>query len=191
MLKRLIPLLLLLLSCGAGASEPELLEPEKAFRFSARLLDASQVEVRYEIAPGYYMYRDKFKFVANSPSITVDASQLPPGKIKKDDYFGEMQTYRGEQRFVLPVKGLVAPAAGFTLKAESQGCADIGVCYPPLEQTAALVQRAVGRCADRRIVQRRILGAHRELLRLRPAAGVHAMRVSDDTHPVGHPCAAR
>ena len=139
MLKRLIPLLLLLLSCGAGASEPELLEPEKAFRFSARLLDASQVEVRYEIAPGYYMYRDKFKFVANSPSITVDASQLPPGKIKKDDYFGEVQTYRGEQRFVLPVKGLVAPAAGFTLKAESQGCADIGVCYPPLEQTAALV----------------------------------------------------
>jgi thiol:disulfide interchange protein DsbD len=139
MLKRLIPLLLLLLLCGANANDSEPLDPEKAFRFSARLLDANRVEVRYEIAQGYYMYRDKFKFTANPPSITVDASQLPPGKIKKDDYFGEVQTYRGEQRFVLPVKGLVAPVPGFTLKAESQGCADLGVCYPPQEQTAALV----------------------------------------------------
>ena len=138
MLKRFIPLLLLLLSCSAGAAEPDLLEPEKAFRFSARLLDANQVEVRYEIAPGYYMYRDKFQFDATPASITVDASRLPPGKIKKDDYFGEVQTYRGEQRFVLPVKGVAAQSPRFTLKAVSQGCADIGVCYPPQEQTAEL-----------------------------------------------------
>ena len=138
MLKRFIPLLLLLLSCSAGAAEPDLLEPEKAFRFSARLLDANQVEVRYEIAPGYYMYRDKFQFEATPASITVDASRLPPGKIKKDDYFGEVQTYRGEQRFVLPVKGVAAQSPRFTLKAVSQGCADIGVCYPPQEQTAEL-----------------------------------------------------
>ena len=137
MLKRLIPLLLLLLSCGAGAAEPDLLEPEKAFRFSARLLDANQVEVRYEIAPGYYMYRDKFQFEATPSTVTVDASRLPPGKIKKDDYFGEVQTYRGEQRFVLPVKG-AGTQPRFTLKAVSQGCADIGVCYPPQEQTAEL-----------------------------------------------------
>ena len=137
MLKRFIPLLLLL-SCSAGAAEPDLLEPEKAFRFSARLLDANQVEVRYEIAPGYYMYRDKFQFDATPASITVDASRLPPGKIKKDDYFGEVQTYRGEQRFVLPVKGVAAQSPRFTLKAVSQGCADIGVCYPPQEQTAEL-----------------------------------------------------
>ena len=138
MLKRFIPLLLLLLSCSAGAAEPDLLEPDKAFRFSARLLDANQVEVRYEIAPGYYMYRDKFQFDATPASITVDASRLPPGKIKKDDYFGEVQTYRGEQRFVLPVKGVAAQSPRFTLKAVSQGCADIGVCYPPQEQTAEL-----------------------------------------------------
>ena len=52
MLMRLCLVFLLLFSCAAHASEPELLEPEKAFRFSARLIDASQVEVRYEIAPG-------------------------------------------------------------------------------------------------------------------------------------------
>src|SRR5471032_319794 len=141
MLTRLIPLLLLL-SCVAGAAEPDLLEPEKAFRFSAHLIDANQIEVRYEIAPGYYLYRDKFKFAANPLSVTVDASQLPPGKVKKDEFFGDVQIYRGEQRFVLPVKGVAAQVPRFTLKAVSQGCADLGVCYPPQEQTAELTLAA-------------------------------------------------
>ncbi|MEO7725664.1 MAG: protein-disulfide reductase DsbD, partial [Burkholderiales bacterium] len=130
------------ISCIAGAAEPELLEPEKAFAFSARLIDANQVEVRYTIAPGYYMYRDKFKFAAVPATIGIDASQLPPGKVKKDEIFGEVQTYRGEQRFVLPVKGAAAQSPRFTLKATSQGCADLGVCYPPQEQTAELTLAA-------------------------------------------------
>lgn len=141
MLTRLA-MLLLLWSCSAGAAEPDLLEPEKAFRFSARLIAADQVEVTYEIAPGYYMYREKFSFAATPSTVSVDASQLPPGKIKKDEFFGDVQTYRGTQRFVLPVTGAGNPAPRFTLKAVSQGCADIGVCYPPLEQTAELTLAA-------------------------------------------------
>ena len=133
---RLIIAVLLLLSCAARAGEPELLEPEKAFRFSARLIDAGRVEVRYEIAPGYYMYRDKFQFSAEPASLSFDASQLPPGKIKKDEFFGEVQTYRGDMRFVLPLAVAGEPVPRFTLKAVSQGCADIGVCYPPQEQKA-------------------------------------------------------
>ncbi len=142
MLTRLIPALLLLLACAAGAAEPDLLEPEKAFRFSARLIEANQIEVRYEIAHGYYMYRDKFRFDANPASVTIDGSQLPPGKIKKDEFFGDVQIYRGVQRFVLPVTGAGTQAPRFTLKAASQGCADIGVCYPPQEQTTELVLAA-------------------------------------------------
>jgi len=135
---RLILSILLVLACVAPASGQELLEPEKAFRFSARLVDTNQVEVRYEIAPGYYMYRDKFKFGAEPASISFDASRLPPGKIRKDEFFGEVQTYRGDLRFVLPLTVAGPSVARFTLKAESQGCADIGVCYPPQEQTAVL-----------------------------------------------------
>ena len=143
MLNRLLPvLLLLLLACAVRAGEPDLLEPEKAFHFSARLIDANQVEVRYDIAPGYYMYREKFKFAATPASITLDASQLPPGKVKKDEFFGDVQIYRGDQRFVLPVSGAGTQSSGFTLKAVSQGCADIGVCYPPQEQSAELVLAA-------------------------------------------------
>ena len=142
MLTRFVLGLLLLLSCSAGAAEPDLLEPEKAFRFSARLIAADQVEVTYQIAPGYYMYREKFSFDATPSTVSVDASQLPPGKIKKDEFFGDVQTYRGTQRFVLPVKGAGTQAPRFTLKAVSQGCADIGVCYPPQEQTAELTLAA-------------------------------------------------
>lgn len=135
---RLVFALLLLLSCAARAGEPELLEPEKAFRFSARMIAADRLEVRYEIAPGYYLYRDKFRFGAEPASISLDASQLPPGTIKKDEFFGEVQIYRGDMRLVLPLAMAGEPVPRFTLNAESQGCADIGVCYPPQEQKAEI-----------------------------------------------------
>src|SRR3954464_12561909 len=138
MMMRALFCLSLLFTAFAGAAEPELLEPEKAFEFSARLIDAQQVAVRYAVGAGYYLYREKFKFGATPATVAVDASQLPPGKVKKDEFFGEVQIYRGEQRFVLPVKGFSPDTPGFTLNVVSQGCADIGVCYPPQEQKAEL-----------------------------------------------------
>jgi thiol:disulfide interchange protein DsbD len=138
MLMRLCLVILLLLSCAAHASEPELLEPEKAFRFSARLIDTNQVEIRYEIAPGYYLYRNKFNFSSEPAYVAFDASQLPPGKIKQDEFFGAVQIYRGDVHFVLPLTITGKPVSPFVLKAVSQGCADLGVCYPPQEQKAEL-----------------------------------------------------
>ena len=137
-LRPLLLVLLMLLACAARANEPDLLEPEKAFRLSARLLDANKVEVRYEIARGYYMYRDKFKFGADPASITLDASKLPAGQIKKDEFFGNVQIYRGTVKLVLAVDGADAATTGFMLKATSQGCADLGVCYPPQDQKVDL-----------------------------------------------------
>src|SRR5688572_27430495 len=138
MLPRAVVIFVLLLAAACSASEPELLEPEKAFRFSARLIDPALVEVRYQIAPGYYMYRDKFSFGAEPAVVALDASRLPPGKIKKDEFFGEVQTYRGDVRLVLPVSIQGRAPERFLLKATSQGCADIGVCYAPLEQQAEI-----------------------------------------------------
>ena len=142
MLMRWIFALLMLLSCAARAGDDDLLEPEKAFRFSARIIDADQLEVRYEIAPGYYLYRDKFQFSAQPAVLAFKTSQLPPGKVKKDEFFGEVQIYRGDQRFVLPLAKDAAQADRITLKAVSQGCADLGVCYPPQEQTTEVTRTA-------------------------------------------------
>lgn len=120
-----------------AAEEGELLEPEKAFAFSARALDAATLEIRYRVADGYYLYRDKFRFEVEPRSIALGAPQLPPGKVKQDEFFGRVETYRGTLVFKLP---LTRPAPGqtLTLKSTSQGCADVGVCYPPLTQTAQL-----------------------------------------------------
>src|SRR3989304_4526680 len=72
--------ILLMLSGLARAAEPELLEPDKAFRFAARLQDVRSIEVSYQIAPGYYMYRDKFRFTLAPAGVKGGERQLPAGK---------------------------------------------------------------------------------------------------------------
>ena len=129
----------LLLAAGAvwvlsSPAAEDLLAPEQAFRFSAKLIEPGLVEVRYRIADGYYMYRDKFRFTAIPRSAGLGEARFPPGKITDDEFFGRVETYRGELVIRLPVKS----AGSITLKAVSQGCADVGVCYIPVTQTARL-----------------------------------------------------
>ena len=132
-------LFILLLVCGglAHAAEPELLEPEKAFSFSARMAAPDAIEVRYVIAKGYYMYRDKFRFTLDPAAAAGGEPLLPPGIIKKDEFFGEVAVFRDEVRITLPLN---RDGAGerVSLTAVSQGCADVGVCYVPVEQKADL-----------------------------------------------------
>jgi thioredoxin:protein disulfide reductase len=135
---RFFLLLLLLLPLPGHAAEPELLPPEKAFQFSARLASPDTIEVRYAIAPGYYMYRDKFSFAAAPGAVRLGAAQLPPGKMQRDEFFGDVETYRGEVTIRLPLDTGAAAVPAMTLTAISQGCADVGVCYVPQEQKAGL-----------------------------------------------------
>jgi thiol:disulfide interchange protein DsbD len=129
----LIRSLFLLLFAMAGlARGEEPLAPEQAFRFSARAIDAKTIEARWQITDQYYMYRDKFKFVLEGGTLGV--ANLPPGKMKDDDLFGKVETYRKEVRILLPVEA----AGTVTLKAVSQGCWDGGICYPPLNQEAKI-----------------------------------------------------
>jgi thiol:disulfide interchange protein DsbD len=137
--KRILPFLLALCVAAPalgqlklGGSADDLLEPEKAFRFSARVLDASSIEVRYAIADGYYLYRERFKFAADGARLGAPA--LPRGLKHKDEFFGEVETYRKEVRIRLPVEG----AGRVELQVTSQGCADVGVCYVPMESRATL-----------------------------------------------------
>ena len=140
--------LLGLLALGAHAAD-EPLPAEEAFRASARLIDNQQVEIRFQVADGYYLYRHRFKFAADGISFGEPA--LPPGKPKKDDAFGEVEIYRGELVLTLPITAGQPP---FTLQLTSQGCADIGICYPPQQHAlqvsaggGGLLDRALGRSA--------------------------------------------
>ena len=115
----------------------DFLEPEKAFQFSARQLDPKTVEITFDIAPGYYLYREQFRFLAEGA--TLGKPRIPPGKVKWDQTFEkDVESYRNELKIVLPVEN--APPR-FRLVTTSQGCADAGLCYPP-QQAAADVSLA-------------------------------------------------
>jgi thiol:disulfide interchange protein DsbD len=116
---------------------PELLPPEQAYRASVRTIAPDRLEVRFDIEAGYYLYKKQFQFRTEPESVQVGPAELPPGKVKQDEFFGEVETYRDTLVFALPVS---APAElqRFELTVISQGCADIGVCYPPTPQTLAV-----------------------------------------------------
>lgn len=136
--------LALVLHIGSAAAELKLLPPEEAFRFAARALDTRTLEASFTIADGYYLYRDKMRFTLEPPAAAIDA-KLPPGKVKEDEFFGRVETYRDRVVVRLPLATAV-PGRSVTLAAESQGCADAGVCYPPNRQTVVLdVPAADGR----------------------------------------------
>ena len=128
-----------LFSAGSAAAADEFLDPGVAFKFSARMQEGGTLAVTYQIADGYYMYREQFKFSADGA--TLGTPNFPAGKVKFDDTFQKnVETYRNSVTITMPVQ-----AAGlFTLKATSQGCADAGLCYSPQEATERLMGNAVG-----------------------------------------------
>ena len=127
---------------GTTAAADDLLEPEKAFRMSARALDATHVEVHFAIADGYYMYREKFRFaLEGAGGARLGTPEFPPGVKKKDEFFGEMETYRKQVAIRIPVEG---SAAALQLLVTSQGCADMGVCYVPMDSKATVQLAALG-----------------------------------------------
>jgi thiol:disulfide interchange protein DsbD len=113
------------------------LSPERAFLFSAKALDAQTVEARFTIADGYYLYRDKIHFAIDPASGALLTPALPAGKVKQDEFFGRVETYRGSVTVNLAVRNFT-PGKPLIIHAESQGCADIGICYPPTTQTATV-----------------------------------------------------
>jgi len=125
----LFPLLMLAATLPASALDPnDLLPPEKAF--AARLeQQGKQLLVHVDIAPGYYLYRDRTR-IGSEPAGVLGTPQLPPGEAKQDPYFGLQQVYHQRVTFSVPITAASLPA-NFTLLATIQGCADAGLCYPP------------------------------------------------------------
>ena len=143
MKKLLIALVFLLAGAGSLRAADDLLEPEKAFRMSARALDRESVEIRFGIADGYYMYKEKFRFaLEGTGGAKLGVPELPGGVRRKDEFFGDVETYRKQVAIRIPVEGASEP---LRLLVTSQGCADIGVCYVPMESRATLQLAAYDR----------------------------------------------
>ncbi|MCG5515148.1 MULTISPECIES: protein-disulfide reductase DsbD [unclassified Ectothiorhodospira] len=144
LLKRLLLPLLLLLLVPSGSAlaqmgmEDELLPPEQAFAFDAYMADADTVVAEWVIADGYYLYGEQFRFESQTDGIELGEPRRPAGTTKEDEFFGQVETYRDRIRVQIPLTRTDDAPDTLDLQARSQGCADIGVCYPPQFQTASL-----------------------------------------------------
>ena len=115
---------------GAAAAADDFLAPEQAFKLRTELRDGGAVVLRWDIAPGYHLYRERLAFKGSSALVQPT---LPAGIRTFDENFNkEMETYQRQLVVSLPVTG-GASAAPFTLTVGYQGCADAGLCYPPQE----------------------------------------------------------
>ncbi len=122
----------------AFAQQDELLPPEQAFNLHGQV-KGDKIIAEFNIAPGYYMYRKSFKFASELPNASLGEAKIPPGHVKQDEFFGKVEVYRGRVPIEVPVSysGGQKPQL-LNIKAVGQGCADMGVCYPPLTQTLQL-----------------------------------------------------
>lgn len=128
---------LLLLGLGLtplGQAEQNYLDPSQAFRLSASVVDSRTVEVSYKIAPGYYLYREQFAFKAEGAKL--GAAVFPKGLVKYDETFQkDVESYRDTASIRMPLE----TTGPFKLTVTSQGCADAGLCYSPVNATLELI----------------------------------------------------
>ena len=134
-MNRIIHLLFFLVSFSfmqsSWALSPEdLLPAEQAFVSSSKI-DNDSIILSWKIADGYYLYRDKFSFKVKDSAVNLGMPQFPLGKIKHDLYFGDVEIYRKHVSIRIPVS--TTQTEPFLLAIKTQGCADVGVCYPPMK----------------------------------------------------------
>lgn len=119
-------------------SSDELLLPDQAFQFRAEVKDSNTVRVSWQIAEGYYLYRDRIKFsLPENPGVAFGAYQIPHGKQKIEEQ-GPMEVFFHELSFDLPINRQTKGPLSFQLQAKYQGCAERGVCYPPMQKIIKL-----------------------------------------------------
>lgn len=151
---------------GSATDEPELLAPEVAYVPVVTRAEVNVIEVLWSIAPDYYLYRDKTRATLLPPnsSASSPASPLPSttastkailgepildeGTLQHDEFFGNVAVWRNEARMVLPLATPAEPGSEATLEIAWQGCADIGVCFPPKTTTLKVTFAAAADAAD-------------------------------------------
>ncbi len=116
---------------GGGSNGNSFPPPDQVFQIMAQAKDANTVEVSWQIAAGYYLYRQKFNFTSSNTDMALGAPDFPPGQIEHDQYFGTSVIYRHNVSAIIPVTHGSGDTK-FELSATYQGCADKGLCYPPI-----------------------------------------------------------
>jgi len=128
------------LSLGLNLFKDELLPADKAFQFSAFVKDGHTLNVNWQIAPGYYLYREKIALqLLNSDKSQILDYKIPRGAPKFDEAFGHVEILHDHLSFNIPISRLDNAQHSISLLGKFQGCAERGVCYPPMDKTIDLI----------------------------------------------------
>lgn len=129
----------LALSAGQTLAQDDYLDPDDAFVFSAAMATPERLDVHFNVAPKYYMYRGRFEFelTPDEDAARLGAPQFPAGLVKYDPTFDEdLEVYYDQYTLQIPIQA--GAAQPLTLNVVSQGCADAGLCYAPTDHIVTL-----------------------------------------------------
>ena len=119
-------------SVGSGStSNSEFPPADEVFFPDVFPVDGNKVEVGFRIVPGFYLYKDKISVRSLSENAAAGRLELPQGRMKVDEYFGEMEIYLESVMAPLAVARATPNAMELQLEVNYQGCADGGLCYMP------------------------------------------------------------
>lgn len=118
---------------GLGINKREFLPAEEAFISTIEVVDANTVIAKWTIQDGYYLYKDKFDFTSTDPAIQIKTIDLPRGEEKDDPLFGRVEVYHGDLAIPVQLHRADTTSREIELEAAYQGCAEDGICYPPLK----------------------------------------------------------
>jgi thiol:disulfide interchange protein DsbD len=128
---------------AAALAEEDYLDPELAFKLTAVPVDAKTVELRFDIAKGYHLYRDKLNVQAEPASVQLADLQVPAGKVVYDSTFQkDVEIFDRPVTLRLPV--VQTGETPYKLIVGNQGCADKGLCYPPMQRAFRVEPGAAG-----------------------------------------------
>jgi thiol:disulfide interchange protein DsbD len=115
-----------------AVGDDEYLDPDVAFVLTAEAQSVNTVQLNWRIADGYYLYKERIKLAPADAAQPVGAIVLPRGEDHYDEYFGNQEIYRGslDGTFSVP-----PGAKTVDVNVTYQGCADAGLCYPPITKT--------------------------------------------------------
>jgi thioredoxin:protein disulfide reductase len=118
---------------SASHAAVDFLDPEVAFKLSVTAPDAQHLKLQFDVAPGYHLYRDKLNATVQPDTIGTSPLEIPQGVVEFDPTFNKnVELFKVPVTVVLPLAR--PPQESFKLVVGNQGCADQGLCYPPMER---------------------------------------------------------
>lgn len=112
------------------SQDQQFLHPDDAFKVQPAFLKKDQLEIRFQIVEGYYLYKSKIFLTAEKLSPKKIDLHLPAGEMKNDPTFGEVEIYRSDV-LLQTAPRVIDGVRDDTLILSYQGCAEDGICYPP------------------------------------------------------------